>query len=528
MAIRVFINRRSDEIEKANITHVSSKRPGSILGANSRTDVILDLMDAVSVVPFLMASGAVTGRGTVGPGFDVVETRMGESGSQAKRKAILDFFNYTNVDQQNIKDAYGPLAKLYTTAFSFRTFGHAAWEIVRSRETGNPIGFDLIPGVIRPNVEPDGRFKRPAYTQYLRIKNVQTTTDINDPANVIFFAVPDFGANIYMADHVSLAEYTLPSEIYAAIAYKSLHENRDAPYSGFWYTPANIDDETFKRFVSMVNAKYTGAASFGKNPIIMKGEGGFKPLSIAHEDAPYIEGRTLNRHEISAVAGVPSAKYGGEDASSANIKELRREFYESTLRPMMSLMEEIVYRQVCIRLFDAPEWSFRFKRPDFTTAVEDASIELRRIQWGQWSPNEARASRGEPPREGGDYYMFPRNMEMVGPDGKPGRPDNDPVDNDEGDMLPGEEDTVPGTEPPVVVDDDGQKMLVDDLRKWKRFAMRVVTGKRYEREFQSEVIPRPLYDFIKDIIDDTGDDPEAISELFDEVLGLVEERWIFE
>ena len=518
MGVKIFVSGLASE-KAASIAQVSSRLPRTTTGKSSREEGVLDLMDAVAVVPFLMGSGSVVSRGVTGPGFDIVESEIDANGSQAKRKEIVNFFNYVSPSQKNIKDIFGPLAKVYTTAFAFRVFGHSAWEIIWDKEGGRPLGFDFIPGVIRPNVEADGKFKRPAYVQRLRVGGTETKSEFNNPDDIIFFGVPDFSGNIYMAELLSLAEYTLPSEIYAAVAYRSLHENRDAPYSGFWYTPQDIDDDTFDRFLAMVQSRYTGSANYGRNPIVMKGEGGFKSLSIQRDDAPYIEGRALNRDEISAASGVPSAKYGVGD-SGVDLRELRREFYESTLRPVMSLMEETIYRQVCIKLFGAPEWKFKFHRPDFTTAVEDASIELRRIQWGQWSPNEARASRGEAPRDGGDYYLVPKNMDVVGPDGKPGRPENQPVDDNEGDMLPSEEDPVPPTQPPEPVGTDESSML-DPLRKWRRFELRVATGKRFKREFAAPLVPGDLRNFINDSLLDIEDDPDAVAQLFDDVIDIV-------
>ena len=520
MGIRVFVSNPA-RVEKSAIAQVTSryKKPAS----SNKTGIVLDLMDSVSEVPFLAASGGVISRGLVGPGFDIVRSDIEVEGSKRKQKRIREFFNYVDPDQKNIKDTYGPLAKLYATAFSFRVLGHSAWEIVRDPTTGSPIGFDYIPGVVRPNIDDSGKFKTPAYVQYLRTGGVESKAEINDPANIIYFAIPDYSGGVYLSELLSLATYTLPSEIYAALAYKSLHENRDSPYSGFWYTPSDVDDETFERFIAMVKARYTGSRNYGKNPIIMKGEGGFKSVSLERDDAPYIEGRALNRHEISAVSGVPGAKFGGEDSASADIRELRREFYESTLRPMMSLMEEIIYRQVCIRLFDAPEWAFRFNRPDFTTAVDDASIELRRIQWGQWSPNEARASRGESPRDGGDYYLVPKNMDMVGPDGKPGRPLNEPIDDDEGSLPPSEEDTVPETEPPVKPESE-QSAIAGELRKWRRFELRVLTGKRHRRDFVPTEIPDGMYDYMLELIEDANEDPDTVACIFDDAIAVVEDQ----
>jgi hypothetical protein len=515
MGINVFIPRK-----ESAITEISGGRYAAT-GRSSRVNDILDLQESAYVVPFLMASGGVVGRSVVGPGFDVVQADAEVEGSKAKRNKILKFFNYVPEDRTNIKDEFGPLAKLYTTALMYRMFGHAAWQLLRD-ENNRALGFDLVPGVIKPNVDIDGSFLRPAYTQYLRQGKAQVKEEFNDPREIVYFCVPDFGAGIWLADSLALSDYSLPGEIYAARAYKSLHENRNAPHSGFWFTSSEIDDDTFDSFVAMVRRRYTGSENYGKNPIVMKGEGGYTPISVPKDEAPYIEGREMTRKEMSAVSGVPGAKYGVglENVGAGSLEELRREFYESTMRPIMSLIEEVVYRQICVRLFKAPEWKFKFNRPDFTTAVEDASIELRRIQWGQWSPNDARLSRGELPREGGDYYLVPKNMDVVGPDGVPGRPDNEEVDDDQGDMAPAEEDPVPDTQPPEKPDSIID--AVDELRKWRKFELRVARGQRNKRDFVAENLPEPLYIFVLEALKDCKGNVRAIKFLFDDLIMEIE------
>jgi len=520
MSVKIYINSQD---RGKGLAQVKSRYGSSSPGRRTRIEDILDLMDAVYMVPYLMASGSTVGRGVSGPGYNIVPNDIEVSGSRLKKKKIQSFMNYSPVVQRNIKDTFSPTSKIYTTAFMFRVFGQTAWEIVRESGTGRPLGFDLIPGVVRPNVEPDGSFIDPAYTQYIKSGGVVSKYEYRNPSDVIFFAIPDFSSNIWLSEAIALTEYTLPSELYSARAFRDLHKNRNAPYSGFWYTPSDIDDDTFDRFVDMISSRYTGASAYGRNPVIMKGEGGFKSISVPKEEAPYIEGREMNRNEIAAGTGVPGEKYGVglKDLSGDTLRELRREFYETTIRPVTSVLEEIIYHRICVGLFDAPEWRVKFYRPDFTTAIEDASIELRRIQWGQWSPNEARASRGESPRDGGDYYLIPSNMVATGKDA-PGRPTNDPVDDDSGDMEPIEEDPVPGTEPPERP--NGGKLLspmaLVELKNWKRFEQRVVSGTRDKRDFVTEYIPEVIADMVRELLD-AAVTQEDIASIFDDVMSII-------
>ena len=488
-------------------------RPGSsTVGKNSKTSSMLDLIDAAEVVPYLMASGGTVGRGMVGPGFDIVRPLSNDSGTDKEKKILESFFRGTRADSNNFKDVFGPLAKIYTTAFMFRILGVAAWELLRD-EAGNAVGFDLVPGVVKPNIEADGRFRSPAYYQYLRHGSVESKTEFSNPSDIVFFGVPDVGSGIYLSESYSLSEYTLPSEIYAAKAYLSLHENKTSPYQGFWYTPENIDDDTFDQFAELINVRYRGSENYGKSPIIMRGKGGFEYIAPSKDDAPYVEGREVSRKEIAGVTGVPGAKYGHlEGQGSTGLKEVRREFYESVLRPVASVMEEAIYHQICVREFGITGWRFMFNRPDFTTAIEDASIEMRRIQWGTSSPNEVRARRGEAPREGGDYFLVPLNMQLIDERGRP----VDPVDDNAGDMKPGEENPVPGSEDPVRVEE-----VIGELRAWRKFATRVASGKRFERDFNCDHIPLGLSNYIDGLIDSAGDDIDVIRSIFDDAIDVV-------
>jgi len=516
MSIQVILNQERGK----GVVDISGKIPTSTTGKAYRHNELLDMIDAMYVVPFLMGSGSAVGRGLVGPGFKIVPYDVDSNGAKLKMRRIRDFMNYVSPNQRNIKDSFGALAKLYTTAMMFRIIGSAAWEIVEEEGTGRPLGFDLIPGVVRPNIEPDGTFRRPAYRQYLRYRKSVSVSEFNDPRKVIFFGVPDIGSGVLLSESLSLAEYTLPSEIYSARSFRALHENRSAPYDGFWYTPGDIDDDTFESFVAMIRSRYSGAENYGKSPIIMKGDGGFKSIATDRDDAPYVQGREINRKEISAGTGVPGEKYGvGLEDAGTGMKEIRREFYESILAPVTAILEEVMYNRICVGLFNAPEWKIKFNRPDFTTAVEDASIELRRIQWGTSSPNEARIARGERPRDGGDYYLIPSNMTKDTPgDAKPGRPIDDPVDEDSGNMKPEDEDPVPGTQPPERPNDG---KIISELLTWKRFALRVADGKRHRRDFVPENIPDSVAEIVHSALDDSGDDPKFVREFFDALIDVL-------
>lgn len=510
---------RSNQTRKKGVSAIASNKK-SVEIASNRINEILDIMDAAYKVPYMMASGGTVGRGSIGPGYDIVREKRVSSARDADKRRIQEFFLYSDPNLKNYRDIFGPLAKLYTTAFMFRMFGTAAWEIRRDK-SGGAVGFDIVPGIIRPNVDDFGYFQKPAYTQYLKSGNSVKKIDIMDQKNIVFFGIPDFGPNLFLSETMALSSYTLPSEIYAARAYLSLHENRTTPYGGFWWLPENATDETYDDFFALLNSMYRGSENYGKSPLLMRGKGGFEYITPPKDDAPYAGGREINRKEISGVTGVPGAKYGVdvEGVGQGGMKEIRREFYESVLRPVSSLMEEFIYIQICIREFNAPGWRFMLNRPDFTTALEDASIEMRRIQWGTQSPNEARIARGEEPRDDGDYYLIPLNMTRSD---MAGRPESTDVTGSEGDLPPSEETPVTGQEPPETPD---KRDVISELYAWKRFHTRMISGDRYARPFNVEKIPEEFANYLSAELLNAGADKARISEIFEDARDILEEYY---
>ena len=222
------------ENEKAGVAQVATKFPANLVSKGTDIDQLLDTIDAIYVVPYMMSSGGTVGRSAIGPGYDIVRVKDDDSGTESERMRLKEFFEYQSQDMVNFKNVFGPLAKIYTTAFAFRMLGTAAWEVIRDG-MGNPLGFDVIPGVLKPNIESDGKFKSPAYVQYLRSGSLESKSEFQNAEDIIYFAVPDISSRLFLSESIALGEYTLPSEIYAARAYLSLHENRNTPYSGFWY-----------------------------------------------------------------------------------------------------------------------------------------------------------------------------------------------------------------------------------------------------------------------------------------------------
>lgn len=469
-----------------------------------------DIQDAAAAHPTLRASVSAFGRSLIGPGWKLIKhPEYGSEATQKQRRDLLDYLSpLPDRPFSNFKDIFTTSAKLWATAGSVLLFGHTGWENIRNG-LGKAIGFDNVLGFLQPNVDDTGEFQDPAYTQFAYKPGGTTKTkDFNSPEDVVFFAIPDIvAANLWNVDIEALADFSLPSDIYAMLAYLSLHKHLNTPLHGLWEVDADVSDEDFDKFFDLLNNRYTGSENYAKNPLVIRGAAKFVETARTTDDAPYLDGRGLTQREIDSVTGVPALRRGDvTDLNRASAREVRREFWESTLKPWVNVLEEAFWSQVCVREFGARGWWLKFEPPDFLTGIERASVDMRDVQWGLYSPNEVRERRGDKPREGGDYYLVPLNMAIQGEQGGP----PEPVSDTDGDMPPSEDQPVGGQEPP----ERPRETVLAELRAWRNFAVNVAKGKRRPRHFVIKFIGPEMENLIRSGLKLCENDPTLIAWFF--------------
>lgn len=470
-----------------------------------------DLLDAWTYHSWLRAALSVVGRSLMGPGFDI-EPVEGFRHSALQKKKIWSFLNsYGSGNWDSIKDYYTPAAKLYVTAILIKLLGRSGWEIIRG-ENGKAMGYDVIFGQVNPNVDDTGRFKRgePAFTQQFG----STTHNFDNSQDIVYFLWPDADGSVTGGTDIeSLVELVIPADLYAQSAYRNLHRNQSTP-DGIWITDPGMDDDTYAAVVAQIDAKYQGQDNYGRAFITAKGDVDFKPIAQSRDDAPYLDGREMSRHETSAVTGVPGAKMGlTSEMSRAGLREVQRYFHESTMAPLFRFMEEVLYNQICIREFNAPGWRVKFKPPDFLTGMEKATIAQRYWGTGSLSPNEIRRGYlGLDSRDGGDGYYVPANVSGGAALSQPGSAARAGAD-DSG--LP-TADYVGDEEKPLRAD----KML-KELRDWRKVEKRIRQGKRFQKEFECHEIPSRMAQGVK-IVLELAETVEEVSEVFAELIEEIE------
>lgn len=492
----------------------------------SRFEAFWELMDVVRVHGYTRAAMSVVGRSAIGAWWTLVRNPDFKSdATESKRKKLMRFYMGYNRTWDNIKDYYTIATKLMIAAMYLKYFGQAAFEIVRN-EYGRPIGYDFLPGLVVPNVDSNGYFKEdePAFCQY-PTRNMMDKAEFDNPNDIVFIVNPDWeGRPSGGSDMESLSAYTLPLDLYLQAAARNYMKNRDRPEVVYQLAP-DISDDGFDAFVETIRKKYAGAENIGKSPVAVRGDLKVIELSKLPNDLPYQEAREDTRTETFAVTGVTGAKLGvTQDIVGSNVRELRREFFETSMLPLFKLIEQAFYLQIHVREFNTRGWEFQFNEPDFLTKVEQATVHMRYIQSGVFSPNIVLEELGKEPREGGDVYVdpsakySPSDEDDDNPQGSPpeGREDEPDAPSEVG------EPTLDDQDPPRGDNHDEEAML-DAFRQWRSFAVGRAKKGRNIRLFYSEHIPDDIASAVQKSIEECEGNVNEIRALFDEILSYGEE-----
>jgi len=482
-----------------------------------------ELMETIKKHGYIRAAMSVVGRSAVGAWWTLRRhAEYGKNAPDLHRKRLFNFYMMRSRQWDNIKDFQNVAFKLMIGIMYLRYFGQAAYEIIRDENTDLPLGLDFLPGLVLPNVDANGKFKSdgPAFIQY-PTNNPSYRVEFASPRDLVYLVNPDWeGEPSGGTDIEALSTYTLPLDIYLLGAARDYMKNRDKPEVVYELAP-DVSDEGFEAFVKEMQARHAGPSNMGRNPIAVQGEFKVHELRPLPDALPYQESRKETREEELAVAGVSGAKLGiSEQMASANLREMRREFHETSLVPLFTLMEIGFFEQIHQREFGMDGWEFKFNRPDFLNAVEKATVHMRYRAMGVQNANEIRYDIGLPARTdpGGDAYIEPKGSSGAEP-GSP--PEGRPVEPDDPSQTG--EPTNDNQDPPRgdQHDDNTRENVIAELQQWKRFAIkRMKAGKRM-REFYTVYIPRKIANILQGYVDNVSTH-EELSELFDIAIEEVE------
>lgn len=480
------------------------------------------LMETVHKHGYLSAAMSVIGRSAVGSWFSLRKhPEFGTNAPQLHRRRLMNFYLMPRREWDNIKDFYSLAHKLMIGVMYLRYFGQAAYHILRN-EAGTPIGMDHLTGMVVPNVDSNGNFKSPAFVQY-PTNNPTKRNAFNDPQDIIYMTNPDWeGSPLGGSEIEALAQYVLPIDLYLQGGARAYLENRGKP-EVVYSLPPDISDEAFDAFVKEIQSRYSGPSNMGRNPIAVQGDFDIHELRDLPEKLPFNDSRREAREEELAVAGVPGGKLGiTESLASANLRELRREFHETTMQPLFQVFEMFLYEQLHVRTMGTPGWEFKFDNPDFLNAVERATVHLRYRQMGAMSPNEVRFDLNLPRRtdDQGDMFADQDSGEIPNPQGNP--PEGRPAEPDSPEQVGEPNDAEGNPERGDQHDETPRDSMLGELALWQSFAKKRVKGGRSIRPFQSSVIPDEVVTLVTEQLKDVNT-IEGVDTIFDDVYSVVRE-----
>lgn len=494
-----------------------------------------ELMDVIKRHGYIRASMSVIGRSAVGTDWSIVkkENYVGNTPLLHKRR-LLEFYTGAYAkDWNNIRDYRDISFNLMIGTQYLRYFGQVAYHIIRDRGTKRALGMYHLPGLIVPNVDSNGYFRagQPAFIQYPS-SNPRDRVEFKSPLDIIFITTPSWDGNpMGGSDIEALTEFTIPLDLYLQTGAREYLKNRDKP-EVIYQVASDLNDDAFDTFRRQMEAVQRGSANLGKNPIIMQGDLKVHEMRDLPASLPYHEGRDDAMEEEMAVTGVGSVKLGvTKGLSHSNMREYRREFHETTMLPMFKILEGGFYEQVNVREFGIRGWEFQFDHPDFLTAVEQATVDMRYYAMGVTSPNEIRRNRGDDPRSDrlGDLYADELQIYMEeirderdglkptgGEQGSPPEGRDEEPDSPSNVGAPSESDQ----DPPRGDQHDDAQRIISELNSWKKFLMKR-KGKP-NRRFHTEIIPEDVADLIESQIS-ASSTSEGIKYIFDNAVSAVGE-----
>lgn len=187
--------------------------------------------------------------------------------------------------------------------------------------------------------------------------------------------------------------------------------------------PKAPDEDMRKEWRDHIRKEYAGV---GGQKIGLFWEG-MKPenIGMTNEDAQYIEGRKFSRSEICAIFRVPPHMVMDlERATFDNIEHQSIEYVIRSLRPWAVRWEQAINQQLL-------KGSYTYYAEHSLDALLRGDIKSRYDayavgrQWGWLSRNDIRESENMNPIEGGDDYLTPMNMNVLGEESNEDPPTDD-------------------------------------------------------------------------------------------------------
>lgn len=185
---------------------------------------------------------------------------------------------------------------------------------------------------------------------------------------------------------------------------------------------AKLGDEAWHRLKKVWNGAVSGLTGSKNKTLLLPADLDYKALTIAPEDAQFLETRKLTRSEIASMFNVPSHMINDlEKATFSNISEQAIQFVRHSVMPWVKNWEEELNRRVFTRAERMAGYYVKFNLAGLLRGTPKERAEFYRIaiQDGWMSRNEVRVLEDLNPLAGLDSMLINVNTQLLGADGLP-------------------------------------------------------------------------------------------------------------
>lgn len=184
----------------------------------------------------------------------------------------------------------------------------------------------------------------------------------------------------------------------------------------------NLKEDAWQRLKRVWAGAVASLQQSDNKTLLLPADLDYKALTIAPEDAQFLETRKLTRSEIASIFNVPSHMINDlEKATFSNISEQAIQFVRHTIMPWVKSWEEEINRRVFTRAERMAGYYVKFNLAGLLRGTPKERAEFYRIaiQDGWMSRNEVRVLEDLNQLEGLDSMLLNVNTQLLGLDGKP-------------------------------------------------------------------------------------------------------------
>ncbi len=183
-----------------------------------------------------------------------------------------------------------------------------------------------------------------------------------------------------------------------------------------------LGEDSWQRLKKVWNGAVSTLAGSKNKTLMLPADLDYRALTIAPEDAQFLETRKLTRSEIASIFNVPSHMINDlEKATFSNISEQAIQFVRHSVMPWVKNWEEELNRRVFTRAERMAGYYVKFNLAGLLRGTPKERAEFYRIAIvdGWMSRNEVRVLEDLNPMAGLDSMLLNVNTQLLGADGFP-------------------------------------------------------------------------------------------------------------